>query len=130
MLRCIGLRPLIFTFFIPQLTDRHVTVCTELREVHRFVAALGKIFKRSVGFIPAVNIQSPNINACKRLDQLRVGNLTVRGGNGVVWIRCMDSIRSALQCFVPHIQRSAKPLGMEVVLISEFPEQDGRVGFE
>ena len=68
-----------------------------------------------------------SVNCC---DQIFLGQFAVGRGHGVVGIRRLNGGRSLTQGLVPQVQGPSKPLGVEVVFVAEFPNQDGRVRLE
>ena len=61
----ICLCPFVGALRVTQHRRRHVAVGTNFREVHRLVAALGKVQSGCVRYIPAVYIQAPEVDVGK-----------------------------------------------------------------
>ena len=116
--------------FVAQRRSRHVAVGADFREVHGLVAALGKVQGGGVRHIPAVHVHAPDVDVGHLVDERLVWQLSVGGGDGVVGVLRLDGRGRLTKGLVPHVQRSAEPLGVEVVLVAQFPEQDGRMRLE
>ena len=124
------LRTLVGPLFVAQGCRRHVAVGADLGEVHGLVAALGKVHGGGVRHIPAVHVQSPEVDVGQCCDQIFLGQFAMGRRHGVVGIRRLNGGRSLMQGLVPKVQGPSKPFGVEVVFVAEFPNQDGRVRLE
>ena len=88
----ISLSPFVGALRVTQHRRRHVAVGTNFREVHGLVAALGKVHGSSVGYIPAVYIESPEVNIGECSEQLHLWHFAVGGGYWMVWVFRVDGI--------------------------------------
>ena len=126
----VGLRPWVVALFVAQRRSRHVAVRPNFREIHGLVAALGKVQGGGVRHIPAVHVHAPNVDVGQLVDERLVWQLAVGRGHGVVGVLRLDGRGRLSKGLVPHVQRSAEPLGVEVVFVAQFPKQDGRMRLE
>ena len=86
---------LVGALLVTQHRRRHVAVGTNFREVHGLVAALGKVHGSSVGYIPAVYVESPEVNVGECSEQLHLWHFAVGGGYWMVWVFRVDGINGS-----------------------------------